>query len=405
MPRQKQALTILVICLLMVLITVAVMFYLWGKDRNRPHAPLTISTVPDSAKVEFLEPHTSGETLPPGQYMIRVSHPDFHSLDSLIHHGHEPTQVRIHLDSLRIPEENKKQPSISDSNTLPSDQPSFIALCTDINTATTIQLKQVQGIGTVKAESVINYRDKNGPFKSMDELHQITGIGETAIKNFGESGFCVHDAIPINYVREDPFVRNPPPENLNYAELCAEVLEKNAKQQFSPLTPSSDSVFDRSLYHIWGDADRDCQNTRHEVLIAQSRIDVDFDETGCKVIKGEWTDPYTDTLITNPGYLDIDHFIPLAEAHRSGGDVWAPVRRYCFANDLSENGMLIPVLSSANRSKGDRDPAHWLPENKSYHCQYVERWVALKKAWGLTIDSDEQKSIEAVETRCTAKEP
>lgn len=48
----------------------------------------------------------------------------------------------------------------------------------NINSATVDELKKISGIGDVKAQSIIEYRDKNGGFKSIDEIKNIDGIGE-----------------------------------------------------------------------------------------------------------------------------------------------------------------------------------------------------------------------------------
>ncbi len=40
-----------------------------------------------------------------------------------------------------------------------------------------------KGIGEVKAKAIVAYRKKNGPFKSVDELANVKGIGEGLLKN------------------------------------------------------------------------------------------------------------------------------------------------------------------------------------------------------------------------------
>ena len=42
---------------------------------------------------------------------------------------------------------------------------------------------------------------------------------------------------------------------------------------------------------------------------------------------------------------------------------------------------------SANRSKGSKDPASWLPENESFHCTYIQTWITVKEKYSLEIDS------------------
>ena len=104
--------------------------------------------------------------------------------------------------------------------------------------------------------------------------------------------------------------------------------------------------------------------------------------------------------VTDPKKLDIDHLVPLAEAHSSGADLWDADKRKAFANDLSDPRSLIAVKASANRSKSDRDPAQWLPINKPYRCQYVSNWIAVKQRWGLTTDNEEKANIYRLQSQC-----
>ena len=152
--------------------------------------------------------------------------------------------------------------------------------------------------------------------------------------------------------------------------------------------------YDRDLYKHWIDADRDCQDTRQEVLIAESVQPVVLDDRGCRVVSGEWLDLYTGQTFTDPSKLDIDHFIPLSEAHRSGADTWTPEQRQSFANDLTNEHSLIAVSASANRSKGDRDPANWLPPDESFQCEYIKQWIAVKEYFNLNMDATERTFLQ-----------
>ena len=158
--------------------------------------------------------------------------------------------------------------------------------------------------------------------------------------------------------------------------------------------------YDRKLYEHWTDADADCLDTRQEVLIAESQSSVKLDSTGCRVLTGLWFDPYTGQRVTDPSRLDIDHLVPLAEAHRSGADSWTPSQRRRFANDLMHTDSLIAVTAASNRSKGDSDPALWLPPNEGFRCEYVRRWVIAKATWGLDMDPAEREAVRGELWKC-----
>jgi hypothetical protein len=155
--------------------------------------------------------------------------------------------------------------------------------------------------------------------------------------------------------------------------------------------------YNRSDYLTnWLDRDGDCVDTRDEVLMIESAITPTLSTNGCDVLSGLWNDPYTGRSFTNPSDLDVDHLVPLKEAHDSGAALWSTDRKREFANDLTTAHALIAVDLSANRSKGSRDPAAWLPTNTAYHCEYVRNWVDVKNKYGLTFDESEQEAIESV---------
>ncbi|MCX7010961.1 MAG: helix-hairpin-helix domain-containing protein [Candidatus Sumerlaeota bacterium] len=52
----------------------------------------------------------------------------------------------------------------------------------DVNTATQEQLEELPGIGAVKAKEIVTYRSAHGPFRSVDRLGDVPGIGEKTLQ-------------------------------------------------------------------------------------------------------------------------------------------------------------------------------------------------------------------------------
>ena len=57
----------------------------------------------------------------------------------------------------------------------------------NINTADLSKLKEIPGVGDVKAKSIIEYREKNGGFKSIEDIKNIDGIGEKTFEKIKDS--------------------------------------------------------------------------------------------------------------------------------------------------------------------------------------------------------------------------
>lgn len=57
----------------------------------------------------------------------------------------------------------------------------------NINTATAEQLTSLNGIGEKKAAAIVEYRQKHGEFTTVDELVNVSGIGEKTLENIRNS--------------------------------------------------------------------------------------------------------------------------------------------------------------------------------------------------------------------------
>ena len=95
----------------------------------------------------------------------------------------------------------------------------------------------------------------------------------------------------------------------------------------------------------------------------------------CRVEAGRWYGAFTAVYVDDPRDLDIDHLVPLKNAH------------------LSDPDHLIAVTAGANRSKGAQGPEEWGPSEQSYWCQYATDWTEVKARWGLTMTKIESEIV------------
>lgn len=62
----------------------------------------------------------------------------------------------------------------------------------NINTATVAELDAVKGVTPKQAAAIVDYREKNGPFKSLDELKKVKGFGDKSVAKV-RAGLSVGD--------------------------------------------------------------------------------------------------------------------------------------------------------------------------------------------------------------------
>jgi hypothetical protein len=108
------------------------------------------------------------------------------------------------------------------------------------------------------------------------------------------------------------------------------------------------------------------------------------------VATGTLHDPYTNAVVAFVrgsqvgASVQIDHLVPLALAWDLGARDWPDDIRLRFANDPAN---LLAVQGQANQDKGDQEPAHWMPPNHAFWCQYAVAFVAVLRGYGLPVDA------------------
>jgi hypothetical protein len=152
----------------------------------------------------------------------------------------------------------------------------------------------------------------------------------------------------------------------------------------------------RDRFDHWMSQGEGC-DTRDRVLQRDGQ-EVVTDED-CRIVGGTWFSVYDGESLTDPGEVDVDHMVPLANAWRTGAAAWSGEQRAAFANDL-DRPQLIAVSASSNRSKGDQDPSQWKPPRREYWCAYAQSWIAVKAHWRLSVTTDEKAALTEMLGTC-----
>lgn len=210
-------------------------------------------------------------------------------------------------------------------------------------------------------------------------------------------------AAAVGIINADPggntgeAIPQPAPDETEMVSRAAELVDE---LEVAPESHQDD--YDRDLFGS-GWSQQDGCSTRSRVLIEESTVEPEVTES-CTVNNGEWDSWFDAETVTEPGDLDIDHLVPLAEAWASGAHAWSDDERREYANDTDTDrpDALVAVTASSNREKADGDPAEWLPPEAASHCRYVAAWVIQKHSWGLTADPDEHEILVSVLDACTA---
>lgn len=166
-----------------------------------------------------------------------------------------------------------------------------------------------------------------------------------------------------------------------------------AQSELDALTVASErnGGYDRDLFPHWSSVGDGCTARQH--VLARDGSDV---ETGddCQPDSGSWQSDFDDTWTSTVSNATVDHVVALSEAWGSGARDWSTAEREAFANDIDSPQLWI-ATTSVNSSKGDKDPAEWMPPNTAVRCDYVKAWIHVKYLYDLSVDSAEASALQS----------
>ena len=116
-------------------------------------------------------------------------------------------------------------------------------------------------------------------------------------------------------------------------------------------------------------------------------------ETGGRIYS-----PYTGETFTRADEVDIEHIVARSEAHDSGLCAADSFTRLAFASDMLNLTFADPQVN--RDQKAAKDVADWLPEMNQ--CWFVNRVVAVKRRYGLSMDAREAVAALSVLESCSS---
>jgi competence protein ComEA len=151
-------------------------------QRGAPIPLVTITANPnarttpqaESIKVEF-----AGAVKKPGVYDLPKG---IHLVDAIELAGGAEEDADLSKLNLALVLKDGQKISITTTGTPNSSSLYSISGSTgllDINTATAEQLMALPQIGELKAQAILTYRNDHGPFKTVEDLMDVPGIGES----------------------------------------------------------------------------------------------------------------------------------------------------------------------------------------------------------------------------------
>jgi competence protein ComEA len=162
---------------------VALAGWVWyGRGAPEP-APLLIETTgaPDADAITV---HVSGEVVAPGLVIVAAGS---RLADAIAAAGGTTRWADLAQVNLAAPIQDGQQVVIPGEGGIPA----AVAGSTDgtirINAASVTELEQLPGVGPVLAERIYAFREENGPFSAVEDLLDVSGIGEAKLEGLRDS--------------------------------------------------------------------------------------------------------------------------------------------------------------------------------------------------------------------------
>ena len=157
-----------------------------GEGGGGPPAPIRVDSGDEGRRSVIV--HVAGAVRSPGVYRMR---PGARVDDAVGRAGGATARADLSQVNLAAKVEDGRQVLVPEARPrrraaggVPAETPPGVPL--NLNTATLEQLDELDGIGPATAQNILDYREANGGFGSVEELGQVPGIGDVRLASLRE---------------------------------------------------------------------------------------------------------------------------------------------------------------------------------------------------------------------------
>jgi len=220
----------------------------------------------------------TGEVAAPANEMVESS-PDMQDT-----YGNAAIQEMMGADEAAVEEVGAEEQAV--------EQEDSVSGTVDVNAASGEELEALPGIGPVKAKAIIAYREKNGPFATVDDLTNVKGIKSATLEKMREH--VVAGAAPSGEVDLEVLLQSAQAGIMDYF-----------KNVFLPGASFQGTFGAKSWEEVQGDVPADAS------AFGNGEYDEMFEEEGSNTWSGRIWDLYTEVTVAHDGtvknvYIEID---------------------------------------------------------------------------------------------------
>ena len=182
-----------IICIIIIVLSILSIII---QDIDRKNA-LKVNNKEANQESNKIAVYISGAVKTPGVYYLEKNARVYNILDICGGIAENADITKLNLaqklvdeDKIEIPVKIEKNESDSEDTTIDDVNISEENQLVNINTASETELTTLNGIGDATAKKIIDYRDKNGKFDTIEDIMEVPGIGESKFNNIKES-ICV----------------------------------------------------------------------------------------------------------------------------------------------------------------------------------------------------------------------